>query len=76
MKPNSIKAAIAVDRLATPDEVLAADLPFADPIEQYGAELVTEIAADVGGYVRFSALDLETSLMVEELSRKQDTRSN
>ena len=76
MKPNSIKAAIAVDRLATADEILAADLPFADPIEQYGAEVATEIAADLGGYVRFSALELETSLVVEELSRKQDPRPN
>jgi hypothetical protein len=76
VKPNSIKAPIDVDRLATPDEILAADLLFSDPLEQYGAEVMTEIAADLGGYVRISALELETSLLVEELSRKEDTRPN
>jgi hypothetical protein len=76
MKPNSIKAPIAVDRLATPDEILAADLLFSDPLEQYDAEVMTEIAADLGGYVRISALELETSLLVEEFSRKEDTRPN
>ena len=76
MKPNTIKAPIAVDRLATPEEILAADLPFSDPVEQYGAELVSEIAADLGGYVRVPALELETLLLVEELSRNEDTRPN
>jgi hypothetical protein len=76
MKPNTIKAPIAVDRHATPEEILAADLPFSDPVEQYGAELVSEIAADLGGYERIPALELETLLLVEELSRNEDTRPN
>ena len=76
MKPDSINAPIAVDRLATLDEILAADLPFSDPIEEYGAEAVSEIAADLGPYLRISALALEASLLVEEWSRNEDTRPN
>ena len=37
---------------------------------------IKEIAADLGGYVRVPALELETLLLVEELSRNEDTRPN
>ena len=76
MKPNSIKTPIAVDRLATADEIRAAVLPFPDPIEECTTEILSEIAADIGGYVRVPAVEFETSLLVEELTQEQDTWIN
>ena len=76
MKPNSIKTPIAVDRLATADEIRAAVLTYPDPFEEYPTEILREIASDVGGYVRIPAVELETSLMVEELTQEQDTWLN
>ena len=72
MKPNLIKTPIAVDRLATADEIRAAVLPSPDDIEECTAEILREIVADVGGYVRIRAAEFETSLMVEELTQEQD----
>ena len=72
MKPNWIKTPIAVDRLATADEIRAAVLPFPDPIEECTTEILREIAADVGGYIRVPAVEFETSNMVEELTEEQD----
>jgi hypothetical protein len=76
MKPNLVKAPIPVDRLATPDEILAAVSPFPDPLERCGAEILREIAADLGGYVRIPAIEMETSVLMEELTLEDDTSPN
>jgi len=78
MKPNMIKTPIAVDRLATADEIRAAFLPFPDPdpIEECAAEILREIPTDVGGHVSIPAVDCATSLMAGELTREQDTLLN
>jgi hypothetical protein len=76
MKPNLSKTLIAVDRLATADEVRAAVLPFPGSIEECTTEILREIAADVGGYVRIPAAEYETSVWVEELIQEQDTWVN
>jgi hypothetical protein len=76
MKPNLIETPIAVDRLATADEIRAAVLPFPDDIEECSTENLREIAADLGGYVRIPAVEFETSLMLEELTKDQDTWLN
>jgi hypothetical protein len=76
VKPGLINPPILVDRLATADEIRAAVLPFPDPIEEYRTEILREIAADVGGYVRLSAVDIGTSLVADELIQEQPTRSN
>jgi hypothetical protein len=76
MKSNWIKIPIAVDRLATADEIRAAVLPFPDPFEECSTEILREVAADVGGYVRIPAVDYETSVWVEELTQEQDTWVN
>jgi hypothetical protein len=65
-----------VDRLATSDEIRAAVLKFPDPIEEYRSEILREIAADFGGYVRLSAVEIEISLLVEELLQVQRTEDN
>lgn len=65
-----------VDRLATADEIRAALLHLPDPIEEYRTEILREIAADVGGYVRLSAVEIGTSLLVEELIQEQHTGDN
>jgi len=65
-----------VDRLATADEIRAALLHLPDRIEEYRTEILREIAADVGGYVRLSAVDIGTSLVADELIQEQPTRSN
>jgi hypothetical protein len=67
---------IVEDRLATADEIRAADFHFPDPIEEYRAEILREIAADVGGYVRLSAVEIGTSLLVEELTQEQHAGNN
>jgi hypothetical protein len=76
MKPNLIETPIAVDRLATADEIRAAVLHFADDVEECSTEILREIAADVGGYVRIAAVEFEASLMLEELIKGQDTWLN
>jgi len=76
MKPNLIKTPIAVDRLATADEIRAAVLPSPDDIEECTTEILREIVADVGGYVRIRDVEYETSLIVEELTKEQDTWVN
>ena len=76
MKPNLIETPIAVDRLATADEIRAAVLPFPDDVEECSTEILREIAADVGGYVRIPAVEFEASLMLEELTKGQDTWLN
>jgi hypothetical protein len=76
MKPNSIKTPIAVDRLATAEEIRAAVLPFPDPIEECTAEILCEIAADVGGYIRIPAVEFETSIIFEELIREHTSWVN
>ena len=73
MKPNAIRNTTTVDRLATADEIHAAVLIFPDPVQECTADILHEIPYDFGGYVRVSAADLETSLMVEELIREYDT---
>ncbi len=76
VKPGLIDPPILVDRLATADEIRAAVLHFPDPIEEYRTEILREIAADVGGYVRLSAVEIGTSLLVEELIQEQHTGDN
>jgi len=65
-----------MDRLATADEIRAAVMHFPNPIEEYRTEILREIAADVGGYVRLSAVEIGTSLLVEELIQEQRTGNN
>ena len=67
---------LMLDRLATSDEIRAAMLPFPDPIEEYAGQLLREIAADVGGFVRLSVLEIGTSLLVEELTQDQAESAN
>ena len=76
MKPDMIETPIAVDRVANADEIRAAILPFPDPIEECNTEILREIAADIGGYVRVTAVEFEASLLVEELMQEQDTWAN
>jgi hypothetical protein len=76
IKPSFIKPVILEDRVATADEIRAALLNFPDPIEEYRTEILREIAADVGGYVRLSAVEIGTSLLVEELIQGQPTGNN
>jgi hypothetical protein len=73
MKLDLIKTPITVDRLATSDEIRAATLTFPDALEECGTESGREIAADVGGYIRISAMEFETSRLIEELIEEQDT---
>jgi hypothetical protein len=76
IKPGLMNPPIMVDRLATADEIRAALLHLPDPIEEYRAEILREIAADVGGYVRLSAVDIGASLVADELIQEQPTRNN
>jgi hypothetical protein len=76
MKPNMVETPIAVDRLATSDEIRAAVLPFPDAIGECRRDIWREIAADVGGYIRTSAVEFEASLLVEELVQERDTWAN
>jgi hypothetical protein len=73
MKLNLIETPITVDRLATSDEIRAAVLSSPDPLEEYRTEIVREIAADVGGYIRISAVEFETFRLIEEMIEEQDT---
>jgi hypothetical protein len=75
-KPGLTQPPISVDRLATSDEIRAAVLGFPDPIEEYRGEFLREIAADVGGYVRLSAVEIEISLLVEGLIQEQHKGDN
>jgi hypothetical protein len=76
MKADMLKTTVAVDRLATSDEIRTALLPFPDPIEECSKELLHEIAADLGGYVRIPARELEASLLLEDWTREQKTWDN
>ena len=76
MKPNPVKPAITVDRLATADEIRAAIFPFPDPLAQCDAEILHEIATDLGGYERIAPVEFEASLMVEELAGAEDVWPN
>lgn len=76
MKPNMIKSPIAMDRLATAEEVRAAVLPFPNPADECAAEILSEIASDLGGYVRIPAVEFEASLMAEELTHERETLPN
>jgi hypothetical protein len=76
IKPGLLNPPILEDRLATADEIRAALLSFPDPLEEYRTEILREIAADVGGYVRLSAVEIGTSLIVEELIQEQRTGNN
>jgi hypothetical protein len=69
MKPNWLSTTIGEDRLATPDELLAADL--CDPIEDLALDLCTEIPCDTGGYVRIRSVDLEIAEMVGAFMQKE-----
>jgi hypothetical protein len=76
MNPRLTKTPVTVDRLATSDEIRAAILQYPDPVEEYRSEILREVAADVGGYVRLSAVEIRTSLLVEELMQDQDAGAN
>ena len=76
MKPNSIVLPTAVDRLATSEEIRAAISPLPDGPEENATEIVWEIAADLGGYVRIPAVEFETFRLIEELIEELDTRAN
>ena len=65
-----------MDRFATSDEIRAAVSRFPNPVEEYRAEILCEITADFGGYVRLSAMEIEISLLVEELIQGQRTGEN
>jgi hypothetical protein len=75
MKSNSTVTPIQVDRPATSEEIRAAISHFSDP-EQYPAETAWEIAADIGGYVRIPAVEVEAFRLIEELLGEQDPRIN
>jgi hypothetical protein len=71
VKPALTRPPILVDRPATSDEIREAVLCFRDPVEEYRAEILCEITADFGGYVRLSAIEIEISLLVEEMIQGQ-----
>jgi len=76
MNSSLTKSPITVDRLATSDEIRVAMLPYLDPVEEFRTEILREIAADVGGYVRLSTGEIRSSLLVEELNQCQDADTN
>jgi hypothetical protein len=76
MNSSLTKNPITVDRLATSDEIRVATLPYPDPIEEFRTEILREIAADVGGYVRLSTVEIRSSLLVEELNQYRDADKN
>jgi hypothetical protein len=76
MKPYVMKTSTTYDRVATAEEILAAELPFPEAIEECDMELPCEIASDLGGYIRISSSELEMSLMVDEFVQEEDTRLN
>jgi len=73
MKLNLIETPITEDRLATSDEIRAAVFSSPDPLEEYRTETVREIAADVGGYIRISAVEFETFRLIDEMIEEQNT---
>ena len=73
MKPNLIETPMAVDRLATSDEIRAAILSFPAPLEECWTGIAREIATGVGGYIRISAMEFETFRLIEEMIEEQDT---
>jgi hypothetical protein len=76
VKLQLINAQTSVDRVATPEEIRAAVLPYSYPSGEYGAEMLCEIAADVGGYIRIPEVEAETSRLIEELNREQVIGAN
>jgi hypothetical protein len=75
MKPDLIETPVTVDRLATSDEIRAAILTFPNPMDECRTEILREIASDVGGYIRISAVEFETFRLFEEMIEEQDTRA-
>ena len=75
-KPGLVKPPITVDRLATLDEIRGAVLELPDPVKAYKAEVLREIASDMGGYVRLSPTDIGISLLVEDLIQQGFTWDN
>lgn len=76
MKLNLIVTPTALDRLATSEEIRAAISPLPDRPEEYATETVWEITADVGGYIRIPAVEIETVRLIEELIEERDTWAN
>jgi len=73
MKLELTNDPVAVARIATDEEIRAAIAPFSDA--EY-VEVLCEIAADMGGYIRISDVDRETSRLVEELTTERETWIN
>ena len=76
MKPNPNLAPIQVDRPATSEEIRAAISLSSDQAEEYASEGAWEIAADLGGYVRVPAIEIETFRLIEELLGENDSQPN
>jgi hypothetical protein len=83
MKPKTVIAPIAIapiamDRIATPDEIRAALFPDPDPVEGCATEALHEISSDLGGYIGIPGIEFEASLMLEELTLTgaEDTWTN
>ena len=76
MNSDSINPPITVDRLATAEEIRAATPTYPHHMDDCIVALLAEIASDLGGYVRIPAMEIETSLMLEELLRGQNTKAN
>jgi len=76
MKSDMFNTPVTVARVATLDEIRAAISPFCDSLEDDASELLCEIATDAGGYVRITDVERETSRLVEELTRDQETWLN
>ena len=76
MKSDMSNTPISVARVATLDEIRAAISPFCDSLEDCSSDVLCEIAADLGGYVRFTDVERETSRLVDELTREQETWLN
>jgi hypothetical protein len=76
MKSNPNVTPIQVDRPATSEEIRAAISDSPDQPEEYATGSAWEIAADLGGYVRFPTLEIETFRLIEELLGENDLRPN
>jgi hypothetical protein len=76
MKSEMLNAPVTVARVATLDEIRAAISPFCDSLEDEASDFLCEIATDAGGYVRITDVERETSRLVDELTREQETWTN
>ena len=72
MKANFIPAPASADRLATVEEIQAAVLVFSEQSEERTPEIFHEFPLDAGGYVRISAEEFKTALMLEEFFKEED----